>query len=36
MVYNGSQSSFVMDVKSNKSLNLILVELREDVLKKIH
>ncbi|WMV41079.1 hypothetical protein MTR67_034464 [Solanum verrucosum] len=34
MVRNGSESSFVMDVKSKKSLDPILVELKEAVLKK--
>ncbi|WMV50194.1 hypothetical protein MTR67_043579 [Solanum verrucosum] len=34
MVHNGSESSFVMDVKSKQDLYPILVELKEAVLKK--
>ncbi|KAH0706325.1 hypothetical protein KY289_011401 [Solanum tuberosum] len=34
MVHNGSESSFVMDVKSKQGLVPILVELKESVLKK--
>ncbi|KAH0784240.1 hypothetical protein KY290_003838 [Solanum tuberosum] len=34
MVHNGSESSFVVDVKAKKSLDPILVELKELVLKK--
>ncbi|WMV37608.1 hypothetical protein MTR67_030993 [Solanum verrucosum] len=34
MVHNGSESSFVMDVKSKQDLDPILVKLKESVLKK--
>ncbi|KAH0657372.1 hypothetical protein KY285_032254 [Solanum tuberosum] len=34
MVHNGSESSFVIDVKAKQSLDPILVELKESVLKK--
>ncbi|WMV19134.1 hypothetical protein MTR67_012519 [Solanum verrucosum] len=34
MVHNGSESSFVMDVKAKQGLDPILVELKETVLKK--
>ncbi|WMV51242.1 hypothetical protein MTR67_044627 [Solanum verrucosum] len=34
MVHNGSESSFVMDVKAKQGLDSILVELKEAVLKK--
>ncbi|WMV33494.1 hypothetical protein MTR67_026879, partial [Solanum verrucosum] len=34
MFHNGSESSFVMDVKAKQDLDLILVELKEAVLKK--
>ncbi|WMV18695.1 hypothetical protein MTR67_012080 [Solanum verrucosum] len=34
MVHNGSESSFVMDVKSKQDLNPLLVELKDSVLKK--
>ncbi|WMV46617.1 hypothetical protein MTR67_040002 [Solanum verrucosum] len=34
MFHNGSESSFVMDVKSKQELNPLLVELKELVLKK--
>jgi len=34
MVHNGSESSFVADVKSKQGLDPILVELKEEVLKK--
>jgi len=33
-VHNGSESSLVTDVKAKKCLDLILVELKEVVLKK--
>ncbi|WMV30457.1 hypothetical protein MTR67_023842, partial [Solanum verrucosum] len=34
MVHNGSESSFVMNVKSKQGLDPLLVELKESVLKK--
>uniref|UniRef100_M1DG06 Uncharacterized protein n=1 Tax=Solanum tuberosum TaxID=4113 RepID=M1DG06_SOLTU len=34
MVHNGSESSFVMDVKSKQDLDPMLVELKESVLNK--
>ncbi|WMV25201.1 hypothetical protein MTR67_018586 [Solanum verrucosum] len=34
MVHNGLKSSFVVDVKAKQGLDLILVELKESVLKK--
>ncbi|WMV09670.1 hypothetical protein MTR67_003055 [Solanum verrucosum] len=34
MVHNGSESSFVSNVKTRQDLNLTLVELKEVVLKK--
>ncbi|WMV45899.1 hypothetical protein MTR67_039284 [Solanum verrucosum] len=34
MVHNGSESSFVSDVKAKQCLDPILVELKESVLKK--
>ncbi|WMV13676.1 hypothetical protein MTR67_007061 [Solanum verrucosum] len=34
MVHNSSELSFLMDVKSKQSLDPILVELKEAVLKK--
>ncbi|WMV49806.1 hypothetical protein MTR67_043191 [Solanum verrucosum] len=33
MVHNGSESSFVMDVKTKEGLNMILIELNEVVVK---
>ncbi|WMV46053.1 hypothetical protein MTR67_039438 [Solanum verrucosum] len=34
MVHNGSESSFLADVKSEQGLDPILIELKEAVLKK--
>ncbi|WMV50156.1 hypothetical protein MTR67_043541 [Solanum verrucosum] len=34
MVHNGSESSFVIDVKAKQILDPILVELKESALKK--
>jgi len=34
MVHNGSESSFVIDVKSKQDLDPMLVELKESVLNK--
>jgi len=34
MVHNGSESSFVIDVKAKQGIDPILVELKETVLKK--
>lgn len=34
MVHNGSESSFVSDVKLKKGLDLMLIELKETILQK--